>query len=248
MIWFIWFHWAAGWPAKERAANSISFNSFLFENEKRKKEIGLFACGARGEATNSLPSLFLKDKKLSLIEGDGRSCCGAVELDEIEFGLPFFELRGYGRHQPHCSAKGRERNQTNSINSNSTKQRKQFTKTIQSTFWLGLLVWIDWSWKDWKWRGKERAKASGPPKGSSATNLMNGMDQLVEEWNELICGAAMGRRPGCFSSFRRNWGRQLSFSFHQTKQINSLHQFNQKRWLIDLWIGFVWLKERKRIL
>ena len=211
----------AGWPAKERAANSISFNSFLFENEKRKKEIGLFACGARGEATNSLPSLFLKDKKLSLIEGDGRSCCGAVELDEIEFGLPFFELRGYGRHQPHCSAKGRERNQTNSINSNSTKQRKQFTKTIQSTFWLGLLVWIDWSWKDWKWRGKERAKASGPPKGSSATNLMNGMDQLVEEWNELICGAAMGRRPDSYLQSKIEWKGLLNSSANINKSTQS---------------------------
>ena len=50
--------WSEGWrlAAKERAANSISFNSFLFENEKRKKEIGLFACGAHCAQSHSFLS------------------------------------------------------------------------------------------------------------------------------------------------------------------------------------------------
>ena len=43
-----------------------------------------------------------------------------VELDEMEFGLPFLWV-GYGRCSANGSAQRRERKQTNSIDSNSTR-------------------------------------------------------------------------------------------------------------------------------
>ena len=83
-------------------------------------------------------------------------------------------------------------------------------------------------WAEWKQKKIEEFLLIEWSEWRSKLKEMEVMKEL--EWIS-ICGAAMGRRPGCFSSFRRNErGLSLSSSInHQSKKLDCWVELNWKR-------------------